>query len=112
MTRKMQRAALALLVLLALALPAAAQTVDAYRVEMVFTLPTPQGQVATKHRVVVGDVLTSTEANATAAIANKILFGLQRAYAQQPPPRGSAPFSAGVNVHFIEAPQTAISAAP
>lgn len=112
MSRMMKRAALAALVLLALALPVAAQTVDAYRVEVVFTLPTPQGQVATKHRVVVGDVLTSTEADATAAIANRILFGLQRAYAQQPPPRGSAPFSAGVNVQFIEAPQATVGKTP
>lgn len=89
---------LTLALLLALAVPALAQQSATYRVELRFTLPTAPGAQVIKHVVVVGDGLTQEEADVRAAVANKVLFGISGAYAQQKPPRGWAPFAAGVHV--------------
>lgn len=88
----------ALALLLYLVLPGAAQETSTYRVELRFTLPTAPNETAVKHVVVVGDGLTAEEADVRAAVANKVLFGISGAYAKQKPPRGWAPFSAGVHV--------------
>lgn len=91
------RKLLVTLTLLALAAPVIAQT-ETYKVELRFTLPTAPGAEVIKHVVVVGDGLTDTEADVRAAVANKVLFGISGAYAKQKPPRGWAPFAAGVHV--------------
>lgn len=92
----MRKLTIAIALLLCLAGIAAAQ--DTYRVELRFTLPTAPGAEVIKHVVIVADGLTQEEADQRAAVANKILFGISGAYAKQRPPRGWAPFSAGVHV--------------
>lgn len=71
---------------------------ETYKVELRFTLPTAPGETAQKHVVIVADGLTQDEAAVRQAIAAKMLFGISGAYAKQRPPRGWAPFSAGVHV--------------
>lgn len=88
---------LVVLTLLALASPALAQDTT-HKVELRFTLPTAPGAEVIKHVVTVGDGLTAEEADVRAAVANKVLFGISGAYSKQKPPRGWAPFAAGVHV--------------